>query len=451
MLQTKLFNIEFLDDITNKYGTPCYVYSQELISNAFMSYKNAFKNRNSMVCYAVKANDNLYVLNILNKLGAGFDIVSVGELRKLLAINVDPNKIVFSGVGKSRDDVIFGIKNGVHMFNIESVSELEMINNIGIEMNKCIDVGFRVNPNINAETHPYISTGLHENKFGVSIKDVLSISDDISNGKYTGVNVVGLGFHIGSQLMNIQPILDSIKCMFNVIDRFKNIKHIDIGGGLGINYNVAPFNINPKTGLIHGNLSPTQMYNIFNENLYKRIFKFINAVVTLIDTYQNGKYKHLKIMCEPGRSIIGHNGILLSKTILTKNNGSKNFIILDCSMTELIRPCLYSANHPIIPLMSSKIYSNNSGTILADFVGPVCESADFLGKNRRISSNIKSGINVAILNAGAYGYVMSSNYNGRVKPTQLMLDNDNKIIVINKRENLNDIINHELNLIRSRL
>ena len=471
-LQTKLFDIDFLNNIGRKYDTPCYIYSQELIEAAINRYQLAFSkylktndnNDKYKICYAVKANSNLSILSIIKNLNCSFDIVSIGELKRCLSIGINPSNIIFSGVGKTEKEIKYAISLNIGCFNCESIEEIFLLNKFAeknINKNKIVNIGLRINPNINPETHPYISTGLLQNKFGITIKEIQEILiPNIQKNKLKNINIIGIGFHIGSQIMKVSPILQSIKSILPLIDQFNNIQntkihHIDIGGGLGINYDMIPFKMNEnKPNVLNcnidGNLNGYQLYDIFEKNIFNRIDIFIDGVMnTLYDDKYNGKYKDLSILCEPGRSIVGYCSILLCKVLFVKKRIglNKDFVVIDGSMSEFIRPSLYQGIHPIILL---KKVDKDKETRNVDIVGPVCESGDFLGKGRKIKGVERNDL-LAVCHVGAYGYVMSSNYNSRPSVMELLIDNHNKLRVIKPRQTIENLYNDELTLLNSKL
>ena len=377
--------------VAEKYGTPCFIYSKAALEQNYHAYEKAFEDHSHLICYAVKANSNLAVLNILSKLGAGFDIVSGGELDRVIAAGGDPKKVTFSGLGKTTQEIYKALDAGIHCFNIESEAELLRINEIAVNNSQVAPISIRVNPDVNAETHPYISTGLKENKFGLSMEKAIQLY--LHATKMRGICIKGLDFHIGSQLTSIKPILDALDRILTLneqlISRDVIIEHINIGGGLGVTY--------------EDEIPPTP-----------------NELILAVKEKLHGL--DLKIVVEPGRSIAANAGILVTKVEYLKNHEEKNFAIIDGAMNDLIRPALYGAWQKIVPVKKAA----GSESTAYDIVGPICESADALGKNR--SLNINAGDLLAIKSAGAYGFVMSSNYNTRpVSYTHLTLPTNREV------------------------
>ena len=391
--------------LAQRFGTPCFIYSKASIEEQYSAYEKSFKGHPSLICYAVKANSNLAVLNVLAKLGAGFDIVSGGELDRVLAAGGNPKKVIFSGLGKTEDEIISGLKAKIHCFNIESEAELYRINEIAKTQDLVAPISIRVNPDVDAKTHPYISTGLKENKFGVPITSALNLYRQAAN--MVGVEVIGIDAHIGSQLTSIKPFLNSIDCLFVLIDQLEaegiNLSHVDIGGGLGIKYEQEE---PPK---------PSDLIRSVRKRFADR---------------------DLKIVIEPGRSIAANAGIFVTRIEYLKSNNSKNFAIVDGGMNDLIRPALYGAWQDIIPIRSS----TSAAMKKYDIVGPICESADFLGKDREL--DLKSGDLLAVRSAGAYGFVMSSNYNSRPRAPELMVEG-HKTHLVRDRETVSDLYRNE--------
>ncbi len=391
-------------DIAAQYGTPCYVYSRKAFEQHYLAYENALQGRDHLVCYAMKANSNLAVLNVLAKLGAGFDIVSIGELERVIAAGGDPKKVVFSGVGKKAYEIRRALEVGVHCFNIESEAELDRVNDVASEMNMQAPISIRVNPDVDAQTHPYISTGLKENKFGVDIDDAPRIyakANAMSN-----LDVQGIDCHIGSQLTETAPFMDALDRVLALVDILAEqgiaIHHLDLGGGLGVTYDdeVPP--------------TPGEYIAELTERLGDR---------------------QLKLIFEPGRSIAANAGIFLTQVEFLKSNEEKNFAIIDGAMNDLIRPALYSAWQAIVPVVQHSD-RDEANTKAWDLVGPVCETGDFLGKDRQL--NLQPGDLLAVKSSGAYGFVMASNYNSRPRPYEIMVDGDTSYIV-RARETITDL------------
>ena len=391
--------------IVERYGTPCFIYSKAALEQNYQAYEKAFEGHSHLICYAVKANSNLAVLNVLAKLGAGFDIVSGGELERVIAAGGDTKKVTFSGLGKTTEEIYKALDKGIHCFNIESEAELFRINEIAVNNSQVAPISIRVNPDVNAETHPYISTGLKENKFGLSMEKAIQLY--LHATKMKGICIKGLDFHIGSQLTSIKPIVDALDRILTLneqlISRDIIIEHINIGGGLGVTYEDEM----PPT--------PNELILAVKEKLHS------------ID---------LKIVVEPGRSIAANAGILVTKVEYLKNHEEKNFAIIDGAMNDLIRPALYGAWQKIVPV--KKTEGNENTTY--DIVGPICESADVLGKSR--SLYINAGDLLVIKSAGAYGFVMSSNYNTRPRAPEIMISGS-EVHLIRERETVSDLFQNE--------
>lgn len=391
-------------DIAAQYGTPCYVYSRKAFEQHYLAYENALQGRDHLVCYAIKANSNLAVLNVLAKLGAGFDIVSLGELERVIAAGGDPKKVVFSGVGKQAHEIRRALEVGVHCFNIESEAELDRVNDVAAAMKVQAPISIRVNPDVDAQTHPYISTGLKENKFGVDIDDAPRIYAKANAMSH--LNVQGIDCHIGSQLTETAPFMDALDRVLALVDILAEqgiaIHHLDLGGGLGVTYDdeVPP--------------TPGEYIAELTERLGER---------------------PLKLIFEPGRSIAANAGIFLTQVEFLKSNEEKNFAIIDGAMNDLIRPALYSAWQKIIPVTQHSD-RNAADTKAWDLVGPVCETGDFLGKDRQL--NLLPGDLLAVKSSGAYGFVMASNYNSRPRPCEIMVDGDTSYVV-RARESIADL------------
>ena len=390
--------------LADEYGTPAYVYSKKIIEDTFINFKKSFIKLNPLVCFAVKANSNIAILNLLAKQGAGFDIVSGGELKRVIAAKGDPKKLVFSGIGKSIEEIGLAISHDILAFNVESEGELYRIQTIAKSLNKKAAISIRVNPNVDAKTHPYISTGLKDNKFGVDEKKSIELYLLAKN--LDSIVIKGIDCHIGSQITEINPFIDSAKKLVALIDHLKtldiNIEHFDIGGGLGINY---------------------------KDELPPSFSDYADAINQVIGN------RKLKIIVEPGRSLIAKAGVLLTSIEYIKEGNSKNFAIVDAAMNDLMRPSLYDAYHEII-----NIISHNLDKKEYDIVGPVCETGDFFGKNRLLS--IKNKDLLAILDTGAYGMSMSSNYNTRPRSVEILVDNE-KSHIIRERETFEHLISGE--------
>ena len=394
-----------LAEIARRYGTPCYVYSRATLERHWHAFDTAFAGRAHLVCYAVKANSNLAILNVLASLGSGFDIVSIGELERVLVAGGDPGKIVFSGVGKREDELQRALEVGIRCFNVEVPGELDRLNRIAGELGKKAPVSLRVNPDVDAQTHPYISTGLKENKFGIEMDK--AFDEYIRASEMRNIEVVGIDCHIGSQLTSLDPFVDALDRVLVLVDKLKKagvtIRHLDIGGGLGIRYN---------------NESPP------NPSDYSKV---------LSDRLLGLDYE---LLMEPGRAIVGNAGILVTRVEYLKSNTVKNFAIVDAAMNDLIRPALYQAWQAILPVNQSDAVPTRT----YDVVGPVCETGDFLGKERVLS--ISAGDLLAVRSSGAYGFCMSSNYNSRPRPPEIMVDGDSMTLV-RRRETVTELFDTE--------
>ena len=391
-----------VQQLAEQFGTPLYVYSRATLERHWHAFDSAFGNRPHLICFAVKSCSNIGVLNIMAELGSGFDIVSQGELERVLAAGGDASKVVFSGVAKSREEIIRALEVGIRCFNVESVSELKHINQIAGEMGKIAPISLRVNPDVDAHTHPYISTGLKENKFGVSVneaREVYKLASTLPNIKITGMDC-----HIGSQLTELQPFLDATDRLIILMEQLKEdgikLKHIDLGGGLGVTY---------------------------TDETPPHPSDYANA---LLEKLKN--YPELEIILEPGRAISANAGILVAKVQYLKNNESRNFAITDTGMNDMIRPALYEAYMNIVEIDRTLTREK----AIYDVVGPVCETSDFLGKQRELS--IAEGDYIAQCSAGAYGASMSSNYNSRPRTAEVLVDGDQSYL-IRRRENLQEL------------
>ncbi len=396
-----------LADIGAQAGTPCYVYSAQSILKTYRAYDEAFGEQPHTVCYAVKANGNLAILKLLAEAGAGFDIVSGGELYRVLQAGGDPKKIVFSGVGKTAPEIDAALKAGIFVFNCESEPELALIDALAHRHGVHARVAMRVNPDVDAGTHAYISTGRLAHKFGIDIADAETVYERAC--QYENLVFEGVSCHIGSQLMNPEPVMLAVDRVLNLVDRLRmkgfDIRHVDLGGGLGIAYKP--------------------------EELAPAIDSFIGQMCSKL------KDHGLHAMIEPGRSIVGAAGVLLSRVLYRKTTGDKNFVIVDAAMNDLIRPALYSAYHEILPVRETTAPKSK-----VDVVGPVCETGDFLAKDRELPEVMPGDI-VAICTAGAYGFVQSSNYNARPRAAEVLVQQDSWR-VIRKRETYEDLIRGEV-------
>ncbi len=385
------------------YGSPLYVYSRTDIENNYREFNDVFGNHPHLVCYAVKANSNLAVLNVLAKIGAGFDIVSEGELERVLAAGAQANRCVFSGVAKTQQEISRALEAGVRCFNVESAAELDRIEAVARSLDMQAPVSIRVNPNVDAKTHPYISTGLKENKFGVDIDDALSLYQRAHQSEY--LNVEGIDCHIGSQITEISPFLDALDKVLELLDQLNNqgiaINHLDLGGGVGI---------------------------VYDDEQTVDIQAYIDAIVK--------KVGGIEVILEPGRAIVGNAGAFITKVEFLKQNSDHSFAIVDGAMNDLLRPSFYNAYHQVLP-----INENASGTQASwDLVGPICETGDFLAKGRDLS--LSQGDYLALMSAGAYGFTMSSNYNSRPRVAEVMVSGDQHNLV-RERETINDLFDKE--------
>jgi len=396
-----------LADIAARAGTPCYVYSSRATLEKYRAYDEAFGDLPHRICYAVKANSNTGILALLARAGAGFDIVSGGELFRVLKAGGDPSGVVFSGVGKIADEIGYALAHGIHSFNCESEAELALTDALAARHGVKARVALRVNPDVDALTHPYVSTGLREHKFGIDIdgvEDVYRRSAGLSNLVLEGVSC-----HIGSQLLDTLPMLEAVDKMLALVDRLRAagfpIRHLDLGGGLGVPY--RPDDIAPE----------------------------VHAFITEM----RGKVKHrdLEILVEPGRSIVAQAGVLLTRVLYRKRTGKKEFVVVDAAMNDLIRPSLYQSHHEIVPLRLAP----ERGAILADVVGPVCESSDFLARDRHLA-NVLPGDFLAVCTAGAYGFVLASNYNSRPRPPEVLVE-ASTWRTVRARETYHDLVRGE--------
>ena len=396
-----------LKALAEQYGTPAYVYSKNAILARWHEYQNALSGIPSRVCFAVKANSNLAVLATLVRAGAGFDIVSGGELQRVLKAGGKAESVVFSGVGKTAEEISFALEQGIHSFNCESEAEIALISQIATAKQKTASIAIRVNPDVDAETHPYISTGLREHKFGVDIAAAEGIYQRAA--QLPGIKPEGVSCHIGSQLLKIDPILEAADKTVALVGRLRNagipIRFLDLGGGLGVQYRPHETNAN---------------INEFAVRLRPKL-----------------EALHLTLMLEPGRSIVAEAGILLTKVLLIKQNGTKTFVIVDGAMNDLIRPALYQAHHEIAPVTETP----GALTLTADVVGPVCETGDFFARDRQLPA-LKPGDLIALQTAGAYGFVLSSNYHSRPRPCELLVDGKT-VHIARSRETFDDLIRGE--------
>ena len=394
-----------ISDVINEYGTPCYIYSRAALEATFKEYQQALAGCSHLICYSVKANSNLAVLNILARLGAGFDIVSGGELERVIAAGGDPAKIVFSGVAKKPEEMARALQLGIHCFNLESAGELEVLNHVAGEEGIIASVSVRVNPDVDAKTHPYISTGLKENKFGLTVEDALAVY--VRAGELANVEVIGMDCHIGSQLTDIEPFIAALHRLLSLVDTLKeqniNIEHLDLGGGLGVCY---------------------------QDETPPSIAEFIAAIRA------ETRGRNLQLIFEPGRSIAANAGLLVTTVDYLKSTPEHNFAIVDAAMNDMIRPALYQA------WLDIKMVDERPDREPArwDIVGPVCETADFLGKDRELAPAV--GDLLAVFGAGAYGFTMSSNYNSRGRAAEIVVDGAASHLA-RKRETIADIMSGE--------
>ena len=388
--------------IANTYGTPCYIYSRATLERHWHAFNNAFGDHDHLICYSVKACSNIAILNLFAKLGSGFDIVSVGELERVLAAGGDPGKVVFSGVGKRDDEMRRALDVGIRCFNIESEAELDRLNSVAREMGKAAAISIRVNPDVDAQTHPYISTGLKENKFGIDIDAVEAVY--LRAEKMPNIKVDGIDCHIGSQLTQVEPFLDALDRLLDLADRLKeqgvDIHHLDLGGGLGVRY---------------------------QDETPPLPAEYMQAMM------KNERLKKYKIIIEPGRAIAANAAILVSSVEYLKHGEDKSFAIVDAAMNDLLRPSLYQAWQRIIPVTETLEGAEEKNY---DVVGPICETGDFLGKDRQLS--LAQGDLVAIRSSGAYGFSMSSNYNTRPRACELLVDGD-QVHQIRRRETVAEL------------
>jgi len=395
-----------LEVIAKQVGTPCYVYSAQVILDAYHAYDSAFGDMPHMVCYAVKANSSLGVLALLARAGCGFDIVSGGELFRVLKAGGDPSRVVFSGVGKTADEIDLALRSGIRNFNCESEAELSVIDSVAEALGVPARFALRVNPDVDAVTHPYISTGLRDHKFGIDINEAQAVYHRAK--AFRNLQATGVDCHIGSQILDYSSILEAAGKVLALIERLRadglEIDHVDLGGGLGIAY--EPDHIAPA------------------------IREFVSAVRARIGS------AGLTVMMEPGRSIVGQAGVLLTRVLYRKKSPSKEFVVVDAAMNDLIRPMLYGAHHAITPLRQSI-----ERTIVADVVGPICETGDFLARDRELAA-VGPGDYLSVASAGAYGFVQASNYNSRPRGPEVLVEGD-RWRVIRDRETYEDLIKGE--------
>ena len=375
-----------LDEIARRFGTPCYVYSRAAIEAGYREYADALRGREALVCYSVKANSNLSVLALLAKMGSGFDIVSGGELARVLAAGGEARRTVFSGVGKTQEEIEQALRADILCLNLESEAELGRVAKIAARLGKRAPIAFRVNPDVDAKTHPYISTGMRENKFGIAHNDALRLY--AAAAALPSVEVVGIGCHIGSQLADPAPVVEATARLLQLADRIEatgaRLRHIDVGGGAGIRY---------------------------HDEAQRRPREFVEGMLKVIGARRQA------LILDPGRSVVGNAGVLLTRVEYVKPGAARNFLVVDAAMNDLLRPALYGAWHEVLNVSQGE---SNSPAAVYDVVGPVCESADFLAKERKLSA--KEGDLLAIMSAGAYGMCMSSNYNTRPRAAEVLVE-----------------------------
>jgi diaminopimelate decarboxylase len=394
-----------LADIAQRFGTPTYVYSRAVLERNFLAYRDALAGTDHLICYAVKSNSNLAVLNVLARLGAGFDIVSGGELERVIAAGGDPSRVVFSGVAKSDAEMAKALQLNIHCFNIESATELEQLDAVAGQCGITARISVRVNPDVDARTHPYISTGLRENKFGIEMGAAVDVYQRAAELPH--IEVVGVDCHIGSQLTEISPFIDALQRLLQLTDQLAgvgiNIRHLDLGGGLGVRY---------------------------RDEEPPPVAEYIAAIRNEVGR------RPLQLMFEPGRSISADAGVLLTRVSSLKFNSEHNFAIVDAAMNDMLRPALYQAWLEILPVRRD----GDADSLCYDVVGPVCETSDFIGKQRQLA--LREGDLLAVMAAGAYGFTMSSNYNSRMRAAEVMVDGD-QLHSVRKRETIEDLLRGE--------
>lgn len=398
-----------ISELVERYDTPCYVYSKQAILDVYQDYSDSFAAIDHQICYAVKANSNIAVLGILAQAGAGFDIVSRGELMRVLAAGGQASKVVFSGVGKTHDDIEYALTQGIACFNVESVSELMLINDVAQQLDKRAPISLRVNPDVDAKTHPYISTGLKDNKFGIAHEQALDVYEQAADLSH--IDIVGIDCHIGSQLTEVEPFIAALDKVIELVHSLKNkgieLRHIDLGGGLGVRYiDETPVSIS----------------------------EFAQALLPKLTELG------MTVFFEPGRSVVANAGVLLTRVDVLKPTEHKNFAIVDAAMNDLIRPALYQAEMAVIPNVLPSAGIDTAGTQPWDIVGAICETGDFLAKDRLLS--LATGDILAITGAGAYGFTMSSNYNSRGRASEVMVSEDSHQL-IRQRESLEELYANE--------
>ena len=397
-----------VQELAKEHGTPLFIYSKAALKAAWDRYQEAIDGRDVLICYAMKANSNLAILNLFAKWGAGFDIVSGGELARALKVGAEPQKIIFSGVGKQAWEIKAAIEADIKCFNVESIPELALIQEVASALDKKAAISLRVNPDVDAKTHPYISTGLKDNKFGIAMEDALATYEHATTLSH--IEIVGLDCHIGSQITQVEPYYDALERLLKLMDQLRDkgieLKHLDIGGGLGIRYQDEEL---PHPREL---ISPT------------------------LKALRERGYGDLQLTLEPGRSLVGNSGILVTEVLFLKDGESKNFAIVDAAMNDLIRPTLYDAYHGALA-----VEARAGQTKTYDIVGPVCESGDWLAKDRDFA--LKTGDLIAIESTGAYGFVMSGQYNSRPRAAEVLVDGTQSY-VIRRRETIEELFEHEV-------
>jgi len=395
-----------LAQIAQDVGTPCYIYSYSALKDSFINYKEAFSEIETLICYSVKANSNLAILKSFSDLGSGYDIVSGGELLRVKKAGGDTSKVVFSGVGKTAEEMKAAIEAGILFFNVESEEELHLLNDIGVELGTKAPIALRVNPDIDPKTHPYISTGFKKSKFGIEVGRAVQVYKEAN--QMEGIDVVAIDAHIGSQIFDLTPFSDSVKKLVSLADDLIeagiNIRYIDIGGGLGISY--------------EKNEKPP------------RHSEYADVIISQM------KDKPYSLVLEPGRSLMGNAGVMVTKVLYLKEGTAKKFVIVDAAMNDLIRPAFYESYHEILTVREN---SKNAGVV--DVVGPICESGDFLAQDRELPE-VSGGDLLAVLSAGAYGFVMSSNYNTRPRAPEVLVK-DGDYSIVRERETYDDLLKLE--------
>lgn len=397
-----------LNEIAQRFGSPTYVYSKAALTENYSAYANACRihgraKEDALICYSVKSNSNLAVLNLLSSMGSGFDIVSGGELLRVIAAGGDPGKVIFSGVGKSRQEMQLALEQGILCFNVESSAELIRLDEVAAQLGKKAPVSLRVNPNVDAKTHPYISTGLKENKFGIAYEEALDVYR--AAAAMSHIRVVGIDCHIGSQLMDDAPLLEALDRLIDLIDQLESegihLHHLDIGGGIGISY---------------------------DDDKPVAVGDYLARLFARIDSWRASRYdsKPIQVLFEPGRSIVGNAGVLLTEVQYLKHGSSKNFAVVDAAMNDLMRPAMYEAWHGVQP-----VQLRDQAPSTYDVVGPICESGDWLARERQLA--VEQGDLLALMSAGAYGMTMASNYNTRGRAAEVMVDG-NQVFEIRRRE-----------------